>query len=178
MFAALATKGSVLLEQAPCEHMGSVIEVARNLGATCQRSKEGLYVECREGIPLQNFFQTRVYPGFPTDLQSVLLPVLTRFEEISVVEETIFENRFRILEDLRKMGANIEELHPGRVEIQKSELKGAEVEAKELRGGAALVIAGLMASGITVVKNCHFIARGYENICKDLQDLGARLYST
>ena len=146
------------------------------MGAICQKSKEGLYVESREEGLTQTFFQTKVYPGFPTDLQSLLLPVLTRYDVKTVVDETIFENRFRVVDELQKMGANIQKICSGRVEIQKSDLKGAEVEAKELRGGAALVIAGLMANGITVVKNCEYIARGYENICKDLQDLGARLY--
>lgn len=178
LFATIATKGCVLLEEAPCGQMKSVIEVARNMGAICQKSQEGLYVEGGDGKLSQYFFQTKVYPGFPTDLQSLLLPTLTRFENASEVEETIFENRFRIVGELQRMGANIMEIPPRRVRIFQSELKGAEVEAKELRGGAALVIAGLMANGVTVVKNCEYIARGYENICKDLQDLGARLYCT
>ena len=96
----------------------------------------------------------------------------------SVIEETIFENRFRIAPQLKKMGACIELLGSRRAVITGVDsLLGCEVTAQELRGGAALVIAGCMAMGETVIKNRHFIERGYEDICRDYQNLGVNIYT-
>ena len=117
---------------------------------------------------------TACYPGFPTDLQSAFLAAMTLADGEGVLEETIFENRFRIVPQLRQMGA--------RIDCQKNKvcvsgvrtLCGTTLRAEELRGGAALVIAGCAAQGRSVVKNRHFIERGYEDICHDLCSLGAR----
>ena len=94
----------------------------------------------------------------------------------TLIRETIFENRFRVAEELRKMGACVEERGADSVLVRGvEELRGGPVEAKELRGGAALVAAGLMARGETTVTGCRYINRGYENICRDLRELGARI---
>ena len=94
-----------------------------------------------------------------------------------MIEETVFENRFRIVEQLRKMGASISLQGKRKAVITGVDsLLGCEVTADELRGGAALVIAGCMAEGETVVKNCHFIERGYEDICRDFRNLGVNIY--
>ena len=115
---------------------------------------------------------------FPTDLQSVAMAVLTRAEGCSCIEENIFENRFRIAEPLKGMGAEIV-LKDGRhaVITGVEHLRGSRMEACELRGGAALVLAGLAAEGESFVTGQHFIERGYENICRDLRELGARIIS-
>ena len=148
------------------------------MGAQCICGKEGLYVQAPDrprAIPL---LKTAVYPGFPTDLQSAALTVLAKAEGMSIVEETVFENRFRIVEHLVKMGADIRPEGNRKVVINGVEdLWGKEVEASELRGGAALILAGLMAEGETTVRGCSYVYRGYENICKDLRELGARVVS-
>ena len=95
-----------------------------------------------------------------------------------MIEETIFENRFRVVEPLQRMGALIEMPQSGQVRVTGVEkLHGTTVEAKELRGGAALILAGLIAEGETTVTGCTYIYRGYENICRDLRELGARIIS-
>ena len=157
--------------------MRSMLKVAEDMGAEIDVSREGLSIiadENRRAIP---YLKTEVYPGFPTDMQSLLMAALTTAAGVSVIEETIFENRFRIVDQLKKMGACIE-LQGNRqaVIVGVDGLLGCEVDAEELRGGAALVIAGCMALGETVVNNRHFIERGYEDICRDYQNLGANVY--
>ena len=191
LFACVGCGGSVLLENAPCNQMSAVIHVAESMGARCQADCDrvktgstaygwsgGLYVQGpRRSIAIPRL-RTAVYPGFPTDLQSIALSVLTESNGKSIIEETIFENRFRIVEPLQKMGACIEVLGPDKVSVQGvAGLHGADVVAGELRGGAALVVAALMAEGVSRIEGCAYIERGYENIGKDLRDLGARIVS-
>ena len=122
-------------------------------------------------IPL---LQTDSYPGFPTDLQSAFLAAMTLADGEGVLQETIFENRFRIVPQLQKMGADIV-CRDNTVYVKgRRKLHGAVLQAQELRGGAALVLAGSAAEGTTVVCNRHFIERGYEDICKDLGEIGIR----
>ncbi len=191
LFACVGCGGNVLLENAPCEQLEAVIRVAEAMGAKCQADcddgdrigvhygwERGLYVQGPKRPLAVPCLQTAVYPGFPTDLQSIALAVLAGADGNSVIEERIFENRFRVIEPLRKLGACIEPLDANKVEVQGVEtLRGAAMEAGELRGGAALVVAGLMAEGESVVTGCSYIERGYENIGKDLRDLGARIVS-
>lgn len=178
LFACIGAGGNVLLESAPWEQMEAVIQTAALLGGQCSCAEEGIYVQAPK-VPLAlRSLSTAPYPGFPTDLQSVALAVLTKAEGESHIRETIFENRFRIVPPLQKMGADITVENSRQVLIRgRTDLQGAVVEAKELRGGAALVVAGLMAQGRTVVDSCSYIYRGYENICKDLRELGARIVS-
>ena len=178
LFGCIGVGGSVLLEAAPCDQMEAVIAIAREMGAQCTETQEGLHVQAPHRSKAIPYLQTAVYPGFPTDLQSVLLAVLTKAEGESIIEETIFENRFRVVEPLQEMGAEVVQSDNRRVRITGVEtLYGTIAEAKELRGGAALVMAGLMAEGETVITDCSYIYRGYENICKDLRELGARIVS-
>ncbi len=191
LFACVGCGGSVLLENAPCRQLEAVVHVAEAMGAKCQPDcdrilgtdagyswERGLYVQGPKRPVAVPALRTAVYPGFPTDLQSMALAVLTRGEGNSVIEETIFENRFRIVEPLRKMGADIETISANKVRIRGvPTLHGAELEAGELRGGAALVLAGLMAEGESEITGGAYIERGYEHIGKDLRDLGARIVS-
>lgn len=178
LYAALGTRGCILLEQAPCAHMQAVIRMAERMGAICQETGEGLYVQSLGELISPGVIRTGVYPGFPTDMQSVALAVSTMAQGETRIEERIFENRFRVAEPLRQMGADIRQLDSHSLLTGgNSRLCGRRVEACELRGGAALVVAGLMAEGETVVTGCEFIERGYGNICKDLRELGARIYS-
>lgn len=175
LFSVLGLGGHIFLRDAPVAHMRGMLKTAVEMGAEITASKEGLSIMAepqRKAVP---YLKTDVYPGFPTDMQSPLMAVLTTASGVSVLEETIFEDRFRMVEELLKMGADI------RVEDKKAvitgveKLKGCEVVARELRGGAGLVIAGCMAEGETVVRNRHFIERGYEDICRDYQNLGVNI---
>ncbi len=173
----IGTGGSVFLEKAPAEEMEAVLLAAEQMGGRVCISGDGIYVQA-PGRPLPMRLVTAPHPGFPTDLQSVVLAVETKGCGDSGIEETIFENRFRILEDLERMGACIEKTSSGCVTVRGREtLHGARVCARELRGGAALVIAGLMAEGESIVEGYPFIYRGYENICRDFRELGARVAS-
>ncbi|TCL60075.1 UDP-N-acetylglucosamine 1-carboxyvinyltransferase [Kineothrix alysoides] len=173
LIGALAAGGSIFLEKAPSEHMKALLKPAAQMGGTITINKGGVGIDVIRRLEAIPYLKTEVYDGFPTDLQSPIMAAMAVAHGDSVLEETIFENRFRIVDELRKMGADI------RTEKNKAyisgieRLKGAVVEAEELRGGAALVVAGLEAEGETVIKNRHFIERGYEDICRDLRNLGA-----
>lgn len=177
MMACLGTGGDILLEQAPVEHMEAPLRLASRMGAEWQAEAEGLYVQAPERLGSIAELVTLPYPDFPTDLQSAALVALTAAEGACLIEETIFENRFRIIEPLQRMGANVYQLDCARALVQGPvKLKGCQAQALELRGGAALVVAGLMAEGETVISGCDYICRGYENICRDFRELGARIY--
>ena len=176
LFACVGTGGEVFLEEAPWEDMTAVLETAESMGAKLCTEQDGIYLQAPRRPGAVERIQTSPYPGFPTDLQSAALAAAALGNGDSLILETIFENRFRTAEELRKMGAQLEETGTGRMLVHGVEsLHGARVEAKELRGGAALVAAGLMARGETVVTGCRFIDRGYENICRDFRELGARV---
>ena len=119
--------------------------------------------------------KTLVYPGFPTDLQQPFTVLLTQCEGKSTVQETIWENRFMHVEQLNKMGSNITVNGTKAVVIGKTPLKGTTVQATDLRAGAAMVCAALIADGETVITNAEHILRGYENIVEKLSDLGAKI---
>lgn len=132
------------------------------------------YIEVNEVGDYQAIdITTMVYPGFPTDLQQTMVPFLVSCSGNSHIEETIYENRFQNIDDTIKMGASIEV--NGRVATiyGKSKLKGQEVHATDLRGGASMIICGLIADGITVIDNIHYILRGYDNIIGKLKQVGA-----
>lgn len=173
LISAMAAGGSIFLEEAPAEHLGALLEAAEKMGCSITVNPEGVGIDVirrLKGIP---YLKTEVYDGFPTDLQSPLMAAMAIAEGESVIEESIFENRFRIVEELRRMGAHIQVERSKAFIRGAGRLKGSLVEAEELRGGAALVVAGLAAEGKTIIKNRHFIERGYEDICRDLRNLGA-----
>lgn len=119
--------------------------------------------------------KTMVYPGFPTDLQQPMTPFLVSCNGISHIEETIYENRFQNVADTIKMGASIDVRDDNKLATiyGKSKLVGKEVWATDLRGGASMVICGLIADGVTVIDNIHYILRGYEDIVGKLKSVGA-----
>lgn len=178
LFGCIGAGGSVFLEDAPWEEMGAVLELAERMGGRLCTSREGIYVQAPGRPRAVGCIETAPYPGFPTDLQSMALAVAALADGESRIKETIFENRFRVVEELHRMGAQIEEQDGSMVLVHGvKSLHGACVEARELRGGAALVVAGLMAQGETTVTGCKYIYRGYENICRDFRELGARVTS-
>lgn len=178
LFACIATGGNVLLAEAPWEQMDAVLLFAERLGSHIDLSDRGIYIQSPERPVLSGSLRTAPYPGFPTDLQSTALSAMLRGEGSCVIEENIFENRFRVVEPFRQMGADIDFLSNTSVRVNGvSRLEAADIRACELRGGAALVIAGLQAYGESRISGCSYIYRGYENICRDLRDLGARITS-
>lgn len=175
--ACMATGGGVLLEGAPLTHMTRLIPMLHAMGGDTILVEEGLYLCRRQELTAIPFTVTEVYPGFPTDLQSPLMAVMCMANGDSAVEERIFDNRFRIVPQLCKMGADIHIIENTAYIRGVEKLRGSHLCAEELRGGAALVIAGLGATGETYIENCNYIYRGYENICRDFSELGARIYS-
>lgn len=166
--AAAITRGRLVLENPPEGELDAFLEVYRKMGGQ-YKGKSGKLIVNGNGIryPVP-FLKTEVYPGFPTDLQSPMMAVLTTIPGQSRIREQIFEARFKTAEELVRMGAHI------RVEGREAvidggyPLQGCTVQAQELRGGAALVLAAMAAEGITCVEGYSYIRRGYEHICEDL----------
>ena len=119
--------------------------------------------------------KTQGYPGYPTDLQQPLSALLTIANGTSIVTETIFENRFRFLDELRKMGANVRVIESSAIISGVDKLVGARVSATDLRAGAAMIIAALMADGVSEIGGVEYILRGYERIDEKLMQLGAKV---
>lgn len=175
LLACVGTKGCIRIKNAPYGHMDSTLALVRKMGAYAVWCENILSVTMKHRASALDRVETEVYPGFPTDLQSQLMTVLTKAKGNSCLKEKIFEERFKTVEALVHMGAEISFCQNEAYITGVNNLRGTTVEAKELRGGAALVIAGLMAEGRTEVTNAHFIERGYEDIVGDLQRLGARI---
>ena len=174
MIAAAATGGDVVVNRVIPKHMESVTAKLKEMGVEITEEDESLRVRVNASKPLKNVsIKTLVYPGFPTDLQQPMSSLLTVAKGIGIVTETIFEGRFKHVEQLKKMGANIKV--EGRVAVIEGVegLTGAIVTATDLRAAASLVIAGLMAEGTTEVENIHFLDRGYDLFQEKIQALGA-----
>lgn len=173
LMAAAACQGEVMLTEAPFVYMKSTLQVLKQMGCNVRKDGNRLIL-CSHQIPHPiPYIKTEPYPGFPTDVQSQLMAALCFSKGMSVIEETIFEDRFNTAWELKKMGADI--IIDGRQAVIRAQnpLRGTFVEAKDLRGGAALVIAGLAAEGRTRINSCYHIFRGYAGIETDLQQLGA-----
>lgn len=173
LFAAAATRGEICLEGMRPSDMESILDVLGRMGAVYENREDGFYLDGRKAINPLPVVCTETYPGFPTDLQSQLLATLCVARGRSVIRECIFEERFRIAPWLNRMGADVTTDGREAVIEGKAHLSGQMVKAQELRGGAALVIAALMAQGITRVYGSAFIERGYEDLAGDLRKLGA-----
>jgi len=175
LVAAAATGGDVLVKNCQLEHLEAVAAKLRQAGVELVRQDDGVRVHARTG-PLRPLeITTAPHPGFPTDMQAQLMVLLTAAAGRSVVTETIFENRFMHVGELRRMGADIEIRGRTAFVSGPTKLSGAQVMATDLRASASLVIAGLMAEGTTEILRVYHIDRGYEHIEKKLQGLGARI---
>ncbi len=170
--AAAACGGEAALYKAPASQLKGMFPILWKMGAKLHMEGDALVICAPERCQAVKRIETAPYPGFPTDLQSPLMAALCRAKGISSLRENIFEARFKIVEELRSMGAHI------RVEkniafIQGTEhLEGGTLYARELRGGAALCIAAACARGSSRIYGCEYIFRGYENMIGDLKDLG------
>lgn len=179
LFAALAAGGKVTLENIPIGQLDSICDTIRGMGAEMtidtERNEMTINADDRDRIVNIPYIETNVYPDFPTDLQSPLLVAACMAKGKLAVREKIFSSRFRIVEELQRMGAEITVEGNTAIVTGGREMEGRTVIARELRGGAALVIAGLCASGITTVADSGYIRRGYQDIVGDFAQLGARI---
>ena len=173
MVAAAITGGDVLVENCIPSHMKPIIAKLIESGSQVIEYDESIRVIGKDIKPFN--IKTLPYPGFPTDMQAQFMSLMTCADGISVTRETVFENRFMHAEELKKLGADIS--LTGREAIVKGgkELIGAEVRATDLRGGAALILAGLVSRGQTSICDIFHIDRGYENIEGKFRALGAQI---
>lgn len=169
------TQGEVVLKNAQIEHIRSVISKLVEAGCTIYEEKKNIIVKAPEKLIAIETIRTLPYPGFPTDMQAQMMALMTVAEGISIFTETIFENRYKHAAQLIRMGANIK--IDGRVAIVEGvkKLTATRVSAMDLRGGAALVLAGLVAEGETIVENIYHVDRGYDRFENCLQSLGASI---
>ncbi len=172
LLGAVLTRGAIRLLHVPSSHLGKFPQMLRQLGAEVELADDCIAVRMENQCRAIPYIVTAPFPGFPTDLQSVLLAVLSTASGMSFIEEKIFEARFQIVPELRKMGAVIEGEESFALVEGGSVLKGTRVEAKELRGGAALIMAALAAEGVTCISGMEYVRRGYEDIDGDLKKLG------
>ena len=172
MIAAAMTRGNVYIANAISEHLKPVIAKLKEAGVTVIEDVDGVRVSC-DRRPRAVDIKTLPYPGFPTDMQAQFMAMLTISEGTSVVTETVFENRFMHVDELRRMGAKIK--IDGRTSVVEGQekLTGCQVKATDLRAGAAIVLAGLVAEGETQIGYIHHIDRGYDNLVAKLVSLGA-----
>ena len=172
MVAAAATGGDLLVENVIPKHLESIIDKLRRAGATVEEFDDAVRVS-RTGRLQHVNVKTMPHPGFPTDMQPQMTTMLCCAEGTSIVSEGVWDNRFKYVDELRKMGANIQV--DGKVAVVEGveRLTGAPVKALDLRAGAAMLIAGLMADGITEVEEIHHIERGYSSLVDKLRSLGA-----
>ena len=174
MCAAAATGGEVLIKNVIPKHLECISAKLIEMGCTVIEYDDAVRVKAGDFIRSAKI-KTLPYPGFPTDLQSPAMAVLATIPGVSRIREKIFEDRYKTASWLCKMGAQIQIRDGVAVIYGGHPLTGCTVEAEELRGGAALVIAALAAQGITRIRGCCFIERGYEHICEDLTALGGLL---
>ena len=174
MIAAAAAGDDVLITGAIPTHMESLSAKLLEMGVNVASEDDWIRVRSNRVFRAVNV-KTQGYPGFPTDLQQPLSALLTVANGTSIVTETIFESRFRFLDELRKMGANVRTIESSAIITGVNHLVGSRVNATDLRAGAAMVVAGLMAEGVTEIGGVSYILRGYERIDEKLKSLGANI---
>ena len=168
------TGGETRLLNVQVNHLGTLPELLEELGANVETDpgNHWISVNMNRSVRPVSYLTTAPFPGFPTDLQSVLMAVLGKSTGFSFLEEKIFEARFQVVPELQKMGANIQAGGAFALIEGVKTFYGADLEARELRGGAALVMAALAAEGVSSVSGMEFVQRGYEDLCGDLKNLG------
>jgi len=176
MIASAMTRGEIMIDGCRHEHLASVIEKLQFVGAVIEKRKEGLFVRGPEEIRSVDI-ETMPFPGFPTDLQAQFMTLMCVAQGSSIIRETIFENRFIHVSELKRMGADIT-IHGNQALVRgKDRLLPAPVMATDLRASASLILAGLVADGgTTEVSRIYHLDRGYEALEKKFQNLGARIW--
>ena len=173
MIAAAMTHGDIIIENVLAEHQKPLLAKLREAGVLIEEDIDRIHVSCPGPLKGINV-KTMPYPGFPTDMQPQIMAMMTISEGRSNLIETVFENRFMHVVEMNRMGANIATTGARAALIEgPSQLTGCEVNATDLRAGAAMILSGLVAEGTTTIGNLHHIDRGYEDIVGKLQALGA-----
>lgn len=174
MVAAAATKGDVLIKNVIPRHLEAISVKLIEIGATVEEFDDAVRVSCNNRL-MHTQIKTLPYPGFPTDMQPQISTLLALSSGTSIVTESLFENRFKYVDELSRMGASIKV--EGNVAIIEGVdgLTGASITAPDLRAGAALVVAGLVANGYTTIDSIQYIERGYENFEGKITALGASM---
>src|SRR5690625_4680069 len=172
---AAAQGKEIIIDNVISQHLESLLAKLREMGVTIEENDEQLLVAPRQ--PLQSVdIKTLVYPGFPTDLQQPFTTLLTKAENTGVLTDTIYSARLKHIDELRRMHASIKVEGGSAIVSGPVRLEGARVKVSDLRAGASLVIAGLMANGITEITGLDHIERGYEKITEKLINLGAKVW--
>lgn len=174
LVAAAITRGDIILNHIEKSHLDAVTKQLEKMGCRIINEGRRLIMVAPKQLKSINI-ATQPYPGFPTDMQSQMMALLCTCDEIACIKENLFEARFKIADELVKMGAQIEVKNCMATIRGGHKLTGCPVIATDLRGGAALVLAGLAAEGCTTIRNIEYIKRGYENIVDDLSQLGAHI---
>lgn len=176
MIGACACK-SLVVENVIPEHLEALTQKLLEMGVDLKIEDESIYVSNKNKLKAVKI-KTQVYPGFPTDMQQIMSSLMTTAEGRSVIEETIYENRFQNLYEIKKMGANVEINSNKGYIFGPTKLRGKTVNATDLRAGASLVLAALIAEGTTTINNADYILRGYEHVTEKLTSLGAKIELT
>lgn len=173
MGAAAITGGELLLNNVSIGDLGSVISVFEQCGCLIKPSKDSIWIKAPEKIKSVHKIITLPHPGFPTDAQAIVMALVSIADKTSIFEENIFDNRYKHVPMLNRMGANIDIL--GKIAVVRGvpSLYGSKVECTDLRGGAALVLAGLSAFGRTTISKVSHIERGYDDLPGILRSVGA-----
>lgn len=175
LFAATITGGEITLKRANANHIAPLLDKLTEIGCKIQIKENTIKLKAPKRLKATDI-KTMPYPGFPTDMQAIIAACLCVASGTSVIVENIFENRYKYFGELQKMGAKVK--IEGKTAIIKGtkKLYGTKVQATDLRGGASLVLAGLVAKGTTNVDNIEYILRGYEKLEDKLKSLGAEIY--
>ena len=175
MAAAAATRGDVLVKNVTPKHLESITAKLMEMGVTVVEYDDAVRVRCDGPLSKCNV-KTMPHPGFPTDMQPQIAALLSIAQGTSILNESVWENRFRYVEELKRMGAQITVEGKSAIIEGVEYLKGAPVRATDLRAGAAMIIAGLAAHGVTKIEDIEHIQRGYEDIVEKFVGLGADMY--
>ncbi len=174
MAAAAATQGDILIRNVIPKHLECISSKLREIGCVIEEFDDAVRVRAERPLKATKV-KTLPYPGFPTDMQAQMTVVLSTASGVSTVTETIFENRFKYVAELNRMGADISVERDVAIIKGVKDLKGTQLVAPDLRAGAALVIAALCADGESTVEEVRYILRGYEDFVKKLQKLGGQI---
>ena len=155
-------------------HLEETLRKLEQIGCCINVDKDDIYLKAPEILKAVDL-ETQPYPGFPTDMQSIFVSTLIKAEGKSTITENIFENRYKYVSELMKMGANIKQEDKKLKITGEKNIKATNLKAMDLRGGAALIIAALQAEGISEISNIEYVLRGYENIDEKLRKLGAEI---
>lgn len=166
--------GEIKITNAEPKHLKETIQKLKECGCYVKIEKGDIYLNAPKTLKAVNI-ETQPYPGFPTDMQSIFVATLIRADGVSYMTENIFENRYKYVDELIKMGVNIEQEGKTLRITGEKEIRAANLKAMDLRGGAALIIAALQADGVTEISNIEYVLRGYEDIDQKLRELGAEI---